>query len=43
MGRRVTLINSVLTSLPLYFLSFYKISKNIAHMLTSIQRNILRR
>lgn len=38
-GGRVTLLNSVLASMPLYFLSFYKISKKVAHLFTSIQRN----
>lgn len=39
MRGRVILINSILTSIPLYFLSFYKTPKKIAHEIFSIQRN----
>lgn len=40
-GRRVTLINSVLRNIPLYFLSLYKAPKKVLHSLTSIQQNCL--
>lgn len=39
-GGRVTLINSVLTNMPLY-LSFFKSPKKVAHEIVSIQRNFL--
>ena len=41
MGGRITLINSVLTALPIYLLSFYRISKKVVHKIVSIQRNFL--
>ncbi|MCH85285.1 LINE-1 reverse transcriptase like, partial [Trifolium medium] len=40
-GGRVTLINSVLSSLPLYFFSFYKAPRCIINQLVRIQRNFL--
>ncbi|PNX89544.1 ribonuclease H, partial [Trifolium pratense] len=40
-GGRVTLINSVLSSLPLYFFSFFKAPKGVIHQLVKIQRNFL--
>ncbi|PNY01857.1 cysteine-rich receptor-like protein kinase, partial [Trifolium pratense] len=40
-GGRVTLINSVLSSLPLYFFSFYKAPVCVLKDLVSIQRNFL--
>ncbi|PNX83328.1 ribonuclease H, partial [Trifolium pratense] len=40
-GGRVTLINSVLSSLPLYFFSFYKAPRCIINKLVRIQRNFL--
>jgi hypothetical protein len=40
-GGRVTLINSVLSSLPLYFFSFFKAPKCIINQLVRIQRNFL--
>jgi hypothetical protein len=40
-GGRITLINSVLSSLPLYFFSFYKAPKCIIHQLVRKQRNFL--
>ncbi|PNY11621.1 cysteine-rich receptor-like protein kinase, partial [Trifolium pratense] len=40
-GGRVTLINSVLSSLPLYFFSFYKAPIGIINQLVRIQRNFL--
>nr|GEU94855.1 hypothetical protein [Tanacetum cinerariifolium] len=38
-GGRFTLIKSVLTSLPLYFMSIYKASMGVLHKLESIRRN----
>jgi hypothetical protein len=40
-GGRITLINSVLTSLPLYFFSFFKAPRCIIQQLVRIQRNFL--
>jgi hypothetical protein len=40
-GGRVTLINSVLSSLPLYFFSFYKALVCVIKEMVSIQRNFL--
>ncbi|MCI07485.1 LINE-1 reverse transcriptase like, partial [Trifolium medium] len=40
-GGRITLINSVLASLPLYFFSFYKAPHCILKQLVRIQRNFL--
>ncbi|GAU48580.1 hypothetical protein TSUD_369510 [Trifolium subterraneum] len=40
-GGRVTLINSVLSSLPLYFFSFFKAPKGVINELIKIQRNFL--
>jgi hypothetical protein len=40
-GGRVTLINSVLSSLPLYFFFFFKASRCIIQHLVKIQRNFL--
>ncbi|CAJ2672826.1 unnamed protein product [Trifolium pratense] len=40
-GGRITLINSVLSSLPLYFFSFYKAPRCIINKLVRIQRNFL--
>ncbi|PNX97198.1 cysteine-rich receptor-like protein kinase, partial [Trifolium pratense] len=40
-GGRVTLINSVLSSLPLYFFSFFKAPKGVIQQLVKIQRNFL--
>ena len=41
MGGRITLINSVLTALPTYLLSFFKIPKHVVQKIVSIQRNFL--
>lgn len=41
MSGRVTLINSVLNSLPIFFMSFYKAPRNVIKTLVSIQRNFL--
>nr|KYP45153.1 Putative ribonuclease H protein At1g65750 family [Cajanus cajan] len=41
MAGRICLINSVLTSLPLYIMSFYRMPKMVTKQLTSIQRNFL--
>ena len=41
MGGRITLINSVLTALPIYLLSFFKVPKKVVNKLVSIQRNFL--
>lgn len=40
-GGRVTLINSVLSSMPLYFLSFYKAPKKVVREFVKIQQNFL--
>jgi hypothetical protein len=40
-GGRITLINLVLSSLPLYFFSFFKAPKSIIQQLARIQRNFL--
>jgi len=40
-GGRVTLINSVLTTLPIYFLSFFKIPNKVIDKLINIQRRFL--
>lgn len=40
-GGRLTLINSVLNSLPIYFMSFYKAPKKVINKIVSIQRNFL--
>lgn len=40
-GGRVTLINSVLNSLPVYLFSFYRAPKGVIRKLVSIQRNFL--
>jgi hypothetical protein len=41
MGGRITLINSVLASMPLYFFSFYKAPNCVIKQLVRIQRNFL--
>ena len=41
MGGRITLINSVLTALPIYLLSFFRVPTKVVHKLVSIQRNFL--
>ncbi|XP_006601543.1 uncharacterized protein LOC114391576 [Glycine soja] len=41
MAGKVTLINSVLTALPIYILSFFKLPRRIALKLVSLQRNFL--
>ncbi|GAU45905.1 hypothetical protein TSUD_280460 [Trifolium subterraneum] len=40
-GGRLTLINSVFTSLPLYFFSFFKVPRCILKQLVKIQRSFL--
>ncbi|KAL8542622.1 hypothetical protein ACS0TY_003485 [Phlomoides rotata] len=40
-GGRVTLVQSVLSSIPIYCLSFYRIPKRVIIELISIQRNFL--
>lgn len=40
-GGRITLINSVLNSIPIYFLSFYKIPKIVLQQLIKIQHEFL--
>ncbi|KHN30898.1 Putative ribonuclease H protein, partial [Glycine soja] len=40
-GGRVTLIRSILTSIPIYFLSFFRIPAKVAAKLTQIQRRFL--
>ena len=41
MGGRITLINLVLTALPIYLLSFFRIPKKVVNKIVSIQRNFL--
>ena len=41
MGGRITLINSILTALPIYMLFFFRVPKKVVHKLVSIQRNFL--
>lgn len=41
MGGRITLVNLVLASLPLYYFSFFKAPKKVLKELTQIQRNFL--
>lgn len=40
-GGHITLINSVLSSLPIYFLSFFKVLKVVVNSLVRIQRNFM--
>jgi hypothetical protein len=40
-GGRITLINSVLSSLPLYFFSFFKAPRCVLQQLVRLQRNFL--
>jgi len=40
-GGRITIINYVLTTLPIYLLSFYRIPKKVVQKIVSIQRNFL--
>ena len=41
MAGRITLINVVLTSLPLFYLSFFRAPKAVINRLTAIQRQFL--
>lgn len=41
MGGRVTIINSILTALPLFCMSFLPLPKKVANQLSSLQRNFL--
>ncbi|KAL5165238.1 putative ribonuclease H protein [Glycine soja] len=41
MAGKVTLINSVLTALPIYLLSFFKIPQKVVQKVISLQRNFL--
>jgi len=41
LGGRVTLINAVLTTLPIYFFSFFRVPSNIIEKLINIQRRFL--
>jgi hypothetical protein len=41
LGRRVILINSVLAAIPVYYLSFMKMSVKVLRKIVSIQRNFL--
>ena len=40
-GGRVTLIQSILTSIPIYFLSFFRIPRRVVERLEGIQRRFL--
>ena len=41
MGGRITLIKAVLSALPIYLLSFFKIPQRIVDKLVSLQRNFM--
>ena len=41
MGGRITLINSFLTTLPIYLLSFFRIPIKVVQKIVTIQRNFL--
>ena len=41
MAGRITLINAVLTALPLFFLSFFRVPSAIIHRISAIQRQFL--
>ena len=41
LGGRVTLIKSVLTSIPIYFFSFFRVTKVVAEKLVRVQRRFL--
>lgn len=41
-GGHITILKAVLTSLPIYHFSFYRIPKKVIDTLTSLQRNFLR-
>lgn len=41
MGGRITLVNSILASLPLYYLSFFKAPKKVLKEMVQISRNFL--
>ena len=41
LGGRVTLINVVLTALPIYFFSFFRAPNNVVQKLVNIQRKFL--
>ena len=41
MGGRITLINSVLTALPIYLLSFYRIPKKVVHKIVSDRKSVV--
>jgi len=40
-GGRMNLINSVLTSIPIYFLSFFRVPKQVVNKIVRLQRNFL--
>jgi len=40
-GGRVALIKSILTSIPIYFLSFFRVPNKIAEKMVKIQRRFL--
>lgn len=41
LGGRIVLLKSVLTSIPLYYLSFFRISRKVLKTLIGIQRSFL--
>lgn len=41
LGGRIVLIQSVLSSLPLYFFSFYRVPRKVLKVLIGIQRSFL--
>lgn len=41
LGGRITLLNSVLNAIPIFFLSFMKISAKVVKMVVPIQRDFL--
>ncbi|GKU85336.1 hypothetical protein SLEP1_g16 [Rubroshorea leprosula] len=40
-GGRIVLLNSILSSIPVYYFSCYKAPKKVTNLITSIQRNFL--
>lgn len=40
-GGKICLIKSVLTAIPLYYLSFFKASKKVISIINSLQRNFV--
>lgn len=41
LGGRITLIKSVMQSIPIYYLSFFKCPKSVVHQIEKLQRDFL--